>query len=155
MFKILILAVIQGLAELLPVSSSAHVIVAEKLLGLDPAAPQMTLLLVLLHSGTMLAVIISFWSAWAEAYFSSFSQFRRMAIYIVVATALTGFVGLGLQELIRHGFAGGWRFGTTPWEAEAAKSARQAGQVPHLQNMTLTTVGQIAAVGGQRQPCCS
>jgi undecaprenyl-diphosphatase len=32
---ILILALIQGLAELLPVSSSAHVVVAEKLLGLD------------------------------------------------------------------------------------------------------------------------
>ena len=34
--KILILAVIQGATELLPVSSSAHVIVAEKLMGLDP-----------------------------------------------------------------------------------------------------------------------
>ena len=43
--KILILAVIQGLTELLPVSSSAHVIVAEKLMGLDPAKPEMTLLL--------------------------------------------------------------------------------------------------------------
>ena len=38
-FKVLILAIVQGLAELLPVSSSAHVVVAEKLLGLDPSAP--------------------------------------------------------------------------------------------------------------------
>ena len=36
LFHILILAVVQGLAELLPVSSSAHVIVAAKLLGMDP-----------------------------------------------------------------------------------------------------------------------
>ena len=35
-FHILLLAIVQGAAELLPVSSSAHVIVAEKLLGLDP-----------------------------------------------------------------------------------------------------------------------
>ena len=35
LLQIIILAVIQGLAELLPVSSSAHVIVAEKLMGLD------------------------------------------------------------------------------------------------------------------------
>jgi len=35
--QILILALVQGLSELLPVSSSAHVIVAEKLLGLDPS----------------------------------------------------------------------------------------------------------------------
>jgi undecaprenyl-diphosphatase len=34
--KILILAIVQGMTELLPVSSSAHVIVAEKLMGLDP-----------------------------------------------------------------------------------------------------------------------
>ena len=47
-FDVSILAVIQGLAELLPVSSSAHVIMTEKLLGLDPAAPDMTLLLVML-----------------------------------------------------------------------------------------------------------
>ena len=44
--QIAILAIVQGAAELLPVSSSAHVIVAEKLLGLNPTAPQMTLLLV-------------------------------------------------------------------------------------------------------------
>ncbi len=48
-----ILAVVQGLAELLPVSSSAHVIVVQRLLGLDPGAPEMTFLLVMLHTGTM------------------------------------------------------------------------------------------------------
>ena len=47
--QVVVLAVIQGLAELLPVSSSAHVIVAEKLMGLDPSSPEMTLLL----AGTM------------------------------------------------------------------------------------------------------
>ena len=35
--QVLILGIIQGLAELLPVSSSAHVIAAEKLMGLDPS----------------------------------------------------------------------------------------------------------------------
>jgi undecaprenyl pyrophosphate phosphatase UppP len=50
---VLILAIVQGLAELLPVSSSAHVVVAEKLLGLDPSSPPMTLLLAMLHTGTM------------------------------------------------------------------------------------------------------
>lgn len=36
LFQILILSAIQGAAELLPVSSSAHVVIAEKLMGLDP-----------------------------------------------------------------------------------------------------------------------
>ena len=55
--QVLILAVVQGTCELLPISSSAHVILAEKLMGLDPTAPQMTLLLVMLHTGTMFAVM--------------------------------------------------------------------------------------------------
>ena len=40
---IVVLAVVQGLTELLPVSSSAHAVVAEKLLGLDPSSPPMML----------------------------------------------------------------------------------------------------------------
>ena len=49
--QLLILSVVQGFAELLPVSSSAHVIMAEKLMGLDPTSPELTMLLVMLHTG--------------------------------------------------------------------------------------------------------
>ena len=61
LFQVLVLAVVQGARERLLVSSSAHVIVAEKRTALDPTAPEMTLLLVMLHTGTMLAVIVFFW----------------------------------------------------------------------------------------------
>ncbi|HTP65611.1 MAG TPA: undecaprenyl-diphosphate phosphatase, partial [Geobacteraceae bacterium] len=86
MLKILVLAIVQGAAELLPISSSAHVIVAEKLLGLDPISPEMTLLLVMLHTGTMFAVIFFFWRSWKAAFFSS-----RQAIWhsIKLITAAT------------------------------------------------------------------
>jgi len=104
--QILILAVVQGLAELLPVSSSAHVIMAEKMLGLDPTAPDMTLLLVMLHTGTMFAVIIYFWKNWLTTYFSSTKAFRHNAYYIILATAVTGVIGLTLQSLIKHYYAG-------------------------------------------------
>ncbi|QWA12073.1 undecaprenyl-diphosphate phosphatase [Sodalis ligni] len=103
--QIVILAIVQGLAELLPVSSSAHVIMAEKLLGLDPTAPEMTLLLVMLHTGTMFAVILYFWKTWRSTYFSSGKAFRHNAFYIVLATAVTGVVGLTLQSLIKHLYA--------------------------------------------------
>jgi undecaprenyl-diphosphatase len=99
-FKVIILAIVQGLAELLPVSSSAHVIVAEKLMGLDPSSPQMTLLLVMLHTGTMFAVILFFRSAWNTAYFSSREAFKRFAVLIVWATLLTGIVGEALNKVI-------------------------------------------------------
>src|SRR6476469_5207906 len=99
-FKVIILAVVQGLAELLPVSSSAHVVVAEKLMGLDPSSPEMTLLLVMLHTGTMFAVIVYFWTQWRKTYFHSAASFKRFAFLVVLATAMTGVVGLALVKLI-------------------------------------------------------
>ncbi|MGH8228043.1 MAG: undecaprenyl-diphosphate phosphatase [Steroidobacteraceae bacterium] len=96
--QVVALAIIQGLAELLPVSSSAHVVVAEELMGLDPTAPSMTLLLVLLHTGTMFAVIVYFWKDWRRSYFSSKEAFVRIVTLVVIATALTGALG----ELVAH-----------------------------------------------------
>ncbi|MEO8652767.1 MAG: undecaprenyl-diphosphate phosphatase [Ramlibacter sp.] len=100
--QILLLAFIQGVAELLPVSSSAHVIAAEKLMGLDPAAPQMTFLLVMLHTGTMFAVIGYFWKTWRTRYFASTEVFWSYAKLIVIATAMTGAVGIALILLIER-----------------------------------------------------
>ena len=90
---VLILGIVQGLAELLPVSSSAHVVVAEKLLGLDPSSPPMTLLLVMLHTGTMFAVIVFFWQRWRTSFFANGEVFKRAVVDVVIATLLTGVVG--------------------------------------------------------------
>lgn len=97
LMQIVILAVIQGLAELLPVSSSAHVIAAAKLMRVDPSTPQFTLLLVMLHTGTMFAVIVYFWKAWKRAFFSSRERFMKFAGRVIVATILTGIIALGLK----------------------------------------------------------
>lgn len=102
LWKIILLAIVQGLAELLPVSSSAHVIVAEKLIGLDPTSPQMTLLLVMLHTGTMFAVIAYFWRMWMGTYFSSGRTFGKFLVQAVWATFLTGIVGEALKVLIER-----------------------------------------------------
>ncbi|HME39977.1 MAG TPA: undecaprenyl-diphosphate phosphatase [Steroidobacteraceae bacterium] len=100
LLKIILLAIVQGLAELLPVSSSAHVVVAEKLLGLDPSSPAMTLLLVMLHTGTMFAVIVYFWPQWRSAYFQDGAAFKRFAVLVITATALTAVVGEVLIKVI-------------------------------------------------------
>lgn len=105
--KIIILAILQGACELLPVSSSAHVIIAEKLMGINPVTPAMTLLLVMLHTGTMFAVIIYFRRAWKESYFKSAAAFRSFAFLVVVATFLTGTVALVLKEIIEKVFLRG------------------------------------------------
>jgi undecaprenyl-diphosphatase len=102
--KVILLAIIQGLAELLPVSSSAHIVVAEKFMNLDPASPQMTLLLVMLHTGTMFAVIVYFWKTWKDAYFSTRARFRPFLVQLIWATLLTAIVGEVLKKIIEKTF---------------------------------------------------
>jgi undecaprenyl-diphosphatase len=107
LWHVLILAVVQGLAELLPVSSSAHVVVAEKLMGMDPSSPEMTLLLVMLHTGTMFAVIVYFWKRWLRMIDESAGDFAVFALYVLLGTAITGVIGEGIVKLIEHfGFRG-------------------------------------------------
>ena len=100
--QIVILAIVQGLAELLPVSSSAHVVVAEKLMGLDPSSPPMTLLLVMLHTGTMVAVIVYFWRRWRSTYFRNMAAFKEIATSIILATALTALIGEAIIKVIER-----------------------------------------------------
>lgn len=102
LLNILVLALVQGAAELLPVSSSAHVIIAERLMGLDPTSPEMTLLLVMLHTGTMFAVIIFFWKSWKDSFFSSRRTFWVSVKLIMGATLGTGVIGLLLKSLIER-----------------------------------------------------
>jgi undecaprenyl-diphosphatase len=114
LLQILFLGLVQGAAELLPVSSSAHVIVAEKLMGLDPSSPAMTFLLVMLHTGTMVAVIAYFWNAWKRTFFASAASLRETAVNVFVATVATLVVGLALKVLIEKVFM----HGTTKDEME-------------------------------------
>ena len=71
-------------------------------MGLDPSSPQMTLLLVMLHTGTMFAVIAYFWRQWRQSYFATLDAFKRFALRAIYATALTGILGEALIKLIEH-----------------------------------------------------
>jgi undecaprenyl-diphosphatase len=100
--QIVILAIIQGAAELLPVSSSAHVIVAEKLMRLEPASPEMMFLMIMLHAGTMLAVIAYFWKSWNNSFFASKEAASNAAFRILIATAVTAVLTMILKSLIEN-----------------------------------------------------
>jgi undecaprenyl-diphosphatase len=56
-----LLGVIQGLTEFLPVSSSAHLALAQRWFGLDPSGLTMLLFDLLAHVGTVVSVFIVFW----------------------------------------------------------------------------------------------
>jgi undecaprenyl-diphosphatase len=118
--QIAVLAVIQGAAELLPVSSSAHVILAQRVMGMDPSRPEQVFLLVMLHTGTMFAVLVYFWSRWRRIWedrterrgqLLASGQYLPMAPTVprneflkgvIVATIATGVVALGLKFLIEN-----------------------------------------------------
>jgi undecaprenyl-diphosphatase len=67
----------------------------------------MTFLLVMLHTGTMFAVIAYFWNAWRRAFFTSARQLRESLARVVFATGVTGVVGLVLLQVIKHVVAAG------------------------------------------------
>ena len=140
--QILILGLVQGAAELLPVSSSAHIIVVEKLMGLDASSPEMTFLLVMLHTGTMFAVIVYFWNAWRLSYFSSTEVFWKTVKQVIVATVLTAIIGLALQQVIEKVFLKG----SPNTDVETLFS-----QLP-LIGGALLAAGLLIIVSGLREP---
>jgi undecaprenyl-diphosphatase len=102
LLHVIILAVVQGLTELLPVSSSAHVIVTAKLLHENMSTPSNALLLVMLHTGTMFAVIVYFWWDWVVDFLSSWAKFYSFAKLIFISSLLSGAIFLPIDKLVAH-----------------------------------------------------
>lgn len=57
----LVLGAVQGLTEFLPISSSGHLLVLEKLMGISPESGDLLLLNILLHFGTLAAIFMVYW----------------------------------------------------------------------------------------------
>jgi undecaprenyl-diphosphatase len=72
------------------------VVVAEKLMKIDPSAPESTFLLVMLHTGTMFAMILYFWRQWRRAFFYNWEAFKNSAFLLILATLFTGVIGEAL-----------------------------------------------------------
>jgi undecaprenyl-diphosphatase len=102
LWHVIILAIVQGLAELLPVSSSAHVIVAAELLHENMSTANNALLLVLLHTGTMFAVIAYFWRRWMHEIFGSWTKFQRVVELLFVSSLLSGLVFVPTDKVVEH-----------------------------------------------------
>jgi len=97
LLQVLLLAIVQGAAELLPVSSSAHVTIAARVIGYDmKQVYEWTFLLVMLHTGTMFAVLIYFWPRW--------KRLRAAVPALIVATLATATVGYPLKHVVEKVF---------------------------------------------------
>ncbi|MGE5280354.1 MAG: undecaprenyl-diphosphate phosphatase [Deltaproteobacteria bacterium] len=93
----ILLGGLQGLTEFLPVSSSAHLALAQRLLGLDDDVVART---VLFHAGTLLSCVTFFFRDIIAAL-----RTRRLLGYIVAATCITSALGLLLRKLLDPLFA--------------------------------------------------
>jgi undecaprenyl-diphosphatase len=103
-FQSIILGILQGLTEFIPVSSTAHLLIGQKILGIT-ANDAMFSFLVLVQLGTLLSLIIYFWKdLWSliKAFFSKpfSSQQNRLAWYIIIATIPALIFGYLLKSVV-------------------------------------------------------
>ncbi len=61
-----LLGLIQGAGEFLPISSSGHLLLVQKLMGIDANDHAMKLLDILLHVGTLIPLLLVFWREWID-----------------------------------------------------------------------------------------
>ncbi|MDI6709263.1 MAG: undecaprenyl-diphosphate phosphatase [Bacillota bacterium] len=94
-----VLGVVQGLGEFLPISSSAHLVLTPWLLGWNDPGLAFD---VALHLGTLVAVVAFFWRDWALLLFEGLHGGRtregRLFWYLVVATVPGALAGYFLEE---------------------------------------------------------
>jgi undecaprenyl-diphosphatase len=105
-----VLGIVEGLTEFLPVSSTGHLTIAEKLLGLDLADRSVTAYTAVIQMGAIAAVIAYFWTdiwriarAWVTGLFRPELRGRRdhrMGWYVIVGSVPIGVVGLAAKDVI-------------------------------------------------------
>lgn len=109
---LLLLAALQGLTEFLPVSSSGHLVMARLLLPGGDGLPDDASVEVLLHLGTLFAVVVFYRSEIAAMFTgllgggSGPRKQQRLAFLLVIASVPAGLVGFFLEQQINAAFAG-------------------------------------------------
>ena len=162
-FQVIVLAVIQGLTEFLPVSSTAHLVLAPWLLGWkDPGLP----FDIALHAGTLAALVLYFFRDWMQMIAHAFgmkygndAELKRnpgLFWLIVIGTIPVGIAGL----LFNKQAEGAWRnpfvigamliaVGILMWIAESMSSRRKdIGQVSGLDAAAIGVAQALAVVPG-------
>lgn len=91
-WKAAVLGIVQGLTEFLPVSSSGHILLFERLLGVSTGGADMFLGIVL-HAGTLVAVIAVYFKKLLALFRPPFSDLLRLLIATVPGGARRGSLG--------------------------------------------------------------
>lgn len=103
-FQALVLGLLQGLSEFLPISSSAHLSLTPWVFGWEPPGLAFD---VALHFGTLIAIVWFFWSEWMRLSRSLFAILRkrrvetegeRRLVWVIIATVPGAIAGYVLQD---------------------------------------------------------
>lgn len=100
-----ILGLVQGLTEFLPISSSGHLVLFQKYFGLEESVLTFD---VLLHLGTLVAVFVVFWK---DIVSMIKKPWQRLTLLMIIATIPTGLLGLGLKDFFEKLFQSGSSLG--------------------------------------------
>jgi undecaprenyl-diphosphatase len=115
LIQAVVMAVLQGVTELFPISSLGHAVIVPALLGwrnVDENAPGFLPFLAVMHLGTAIALLCYFWRDWWD-FAVSILRFRdpagaadrRLFLRVVVATIPAVVIGFLFERALRHGFA--------------------------------------------------
>jgi undecaprenyl-diphosphatase len=114
LIQAVVLGVVQGLTEFLPVSSSGHLIVVPALLGWDDPFIESLAFSVMLHVATLLALLVYFRQDWRRLIPAGLAAIRdrsfrgdpdrRLAWLLVASTVPAVIVGLLLDDVIESAF---------------------------------------------------
>ena len=118
-FEALILGLVQGLTEFLPISSSAHVQIAQQLMSLSELSkPQLTAFIATIQLGTELAVVSYFikdigrigssWLRWSIKPSSKMTSDAKLGWLIIVGTLPVLILGLAFREFIENDVRNLW-----------------------------------------------
>lgn len=110
-----IIAIIQGATELFPISSLGHAVVLPAVLhwGIDQRSVEFLPFLVLLHTGTAVALLLYFWRDWLALGLGVIGsgspdkvrESRHLLVLIVIATIPAVILGYGLNKFLKELFA--------------------------------------------------
>ena len=117
-FDAIILGIVEGLTEFLPVSSTGHLTIAEKILGLRTDDDAVTGFTAVIQMGAIAAVVVYFardiWNiarTWvlglAKPEYRGHRDFR-MGWYVILGTIPVGIVGFALKDVIKNDLRSLW-----------------------------------------------
>jgi undecaprenyl-diphosphatase len=117
-WQAILLGIVEGLTEFLPVSSTGHLTIVEKLLGMKIDDPGVTAYTAIIQVGAIAAAVIYFWRdivrfvmgfvRGATSAAGRQSQDWRMALYVIVGSIPVAVVGLLAKPLIEGGLRSLW-----------------------------------------------